>query len=78
MCRILIKRFYCNYKRLLSDNRDLLSIRCYVISKETIRIIILLKSALRFFKGLFTVKKGLKPCLIVSENALSILNTRNI
>jgi hypothetical protein len=36
-----------DYKRLFNKGRDLLGIRRYAISRETIRTIILLKGALR-------------------------------
>jgi hypothetical protein len=66
-------------ERLFSDGRDLLGIPRYAMSKETIRIMILLKSALRSFKGLlFTVEKVLKPRSIASQSALSMSNTENI
>jgi hypothetical protein len=65
-------------ERLFSDGRDLLGIRRYAMSKEMIRIMILLKSALRSFKGLFTVEKVLKPRSIASQSALSMSNTENM
>jgi hypothetical protein len=63
-------------ERLFSDSRDLLGIRRYAMSKETMRIMILLKSALRSFKGLFAVEEVLKPRSIASQSALS--NTGNM
>jgi hypothetical protein len=65
-------------ERLFSDGRDLLSIRRYVMSREMMRIMILLKSALRSFKGLFTVEEVPKPRSIASQSALSMPNTGNM
>ena len=49
-----------DYKRLFGEGRDLLGIRRYSLSGETIRVMMLLKSALRLFKGLFLVEEGSK------------------
>jgi hypothetical protein len=51
---------------------DLLGIRRYAMSRETMRIMILLKSALGSFKGLFPVEEVPKPRSIASQSALSM------
>jgi hypothetical protein len=48
------------------------------MSREMMRIMILLKSALRSFKGLFTVEEVPKPRSIASQSALSMPNTGNM
>jgi hypothetical protein len=53
-------------ERFFSKGRDLLAIRRYAISGETIRIIILLKGTLRSLRGLFLVEhlKKTNECFI--------------
>lgn len=47
-----------NCKRLFSKGRDLLGIRRYAMSRETMRIIILLKGALRLKREIENLEKS--------------------
>jgi hypothetical protein len=62
-----------NYKRLFNKRKDLLGIRRYAISKETIKIIMLLKGALRSKKEIKSTAKSTTK----GPNTLNILQQQN-